>query len=315
MKAVGQLIVCFFIFQFSYGQGTITSTDMPPRAGIENTFLYHPPKHLIVPKTVYASIVYNYENHYYNKIIPIHKVDSNKYQFLFKAPDSTQSFIFIITDSKKNMIDNNNDNGFVIYLYDQNDSHGARARVATADLLSYYAPRILKLDKRLSTRNAIKLYEEAYKLSPTLKKENSYTSYLFILYEEKKDTVKSMLLAYAKKMAAENDEQKCIDAINIYGLLKMNNEKEKVEKKVLERNPVGKLAIRKFWDKFYSNEKPTEQTILSSMNDYINQFKDTSIDIKDAFYANIISYFLAKKDWDGIKKYELLVKDKFRLTY
>lgn len=315
MKAVTLFLASFFIFSFSYGQGSVTSSDMHPQADIKNTYIYRPPKHLIMPNRIFASVVYNCKKYYYNKTIPINKIDSSSYQFSFRAPDSTQSFIFIIIDDKKNTIDNNNENGFKIYLYDRNDTIAASARLATADLLSYYAPRMLNLNQELSNTQAIKLYEGVYKLSPAFKNESSYSSYLSLLYGEKKDTVKSKLLAYAQQMAlAENDVQKWMDAIKIYGLLKMNDEKQKVEKKVLTESPLGQLAIRKFWDKFYSNEKPTEQSILSSMDEYINHFKDSSNNIKDLYYANIISYFLSKKDWEGIKKYELLMKDKFKLT-
>ena len=84
---------------------------------------------------------------------------------------------------------------------------------------------MLNLNKEVSNAQAIKLYEEVYKLSPALKSESSYSSYLSLLYEEKKDTVKSKLIAYAKRMAlAENDEQKWMDAIKIYSLLKMDDE-------------------------------------------------------------------------------------------
>lgn len=315
MKTITLFLVLLITFPFSYGQGYILSNTIKPKANVENSYFYHPPNHLKVPDRIYASLVYNCKKYYYHKTIPINKVDSSSYQFSFRAPDSTQSFIFIITDDKKNTVDNNNENGFKIYLYDRNDTTAASARIATADLLSYYAPHMLNLNRELSNAQAIKLYEEGYKLSPALKNESSYSSYLSILYEEKKDTVRSKLIAYAKQIAlAQNDEQKWMNAIKIYNLLKMNDEKQKVEKKVLTEKPLGQLAIRKFWDKFYSNENPTEQSILSSMDEYINHFKDSSNNIKDLFYANIISYFLSKKDWEVIKKYELLMKDKFKLT-
>jgi thiol-disulfide isomerase/thioredoxin len=315
MKTITLFLVLLITFPYSYGQGYITSNTIKPKANVQNIYFYHSRKHLNIPERVYVSLVFNCKKHYYYKTIPIIKVDSSNYEFSFRAPDSTQAFIFVITDNKKNTVDNNNENGFKIYLYDKNDPLSASARLAAADLLSYYAPRMLNLDRELSNKQAIKLYEDGYKLSPALKNENSYSSYLSTLYEEKKDTVRSKLFSYAKQMAlAKNDEQKSMNAIKIYSILKMNNEKQEVEKKVLKEYPFGQLAIRKFWDKFYSNEKPTEQSILSSMQEYINHFKDSSNKIKDVFYANVISYFLSEKDWRGIEKYESLMKNKYTLT-
>jgi len=316
MKSIALFLVSIFIFSVSYAQthGGITSSVIKPQADVENLYVYHPPKHIIIPNKIFASVVYNSKKYYYNKVIPINKVDSS-YRFLFKAPDSTQVLIFSIIDDKKNTIDNNNEFGFKIYLYDNNSAISASARLAAADLLSYYAPRMLNLNRELLKEQAIKLYEEAYKLSPALKNDNSYSSYLAILYEEKKDAVKPKLLAYAKQMAlAQNDEQKWINAINIYSILKMDEEKQKVENKVLSLRPSGRLAIRKFWDKFYSVENPTEQSILSSMDEYISRFKDTSNNIKDVFYSNVISFFLNKKQWEDVKKYELLIQNKLNLA-
>lgn len=315
MKAIALFLVSFFIFPFSYAQyqGGITSRVIKPQANIENLYVYHPPKHLIIPNKIYASVVYYSRKYYYNKVIPINKVD-NSYQFLFKAPDSTQVLIFSIIDAKKNTINNNNELGFKIYLYDNNGAIPASARIATADMLSYYAPRMLKLNRELLKEQVIKLYEEGYKLSPSLKNESSYTSYLSILYEEKKDAIKPKLLAYANQMAlTQNDEQKWINAINIYRLLKMDEEKQKVENKILSEKPNGQWAVRKFWDKFYSVENPTEHSILSSMDEYIYRFKDSSNSIRDQFYTNVISFFLNKKEWGGVKKYELLVLNKINL--
>ncbi len=312
MKAIAFLL-SFFVLQVSYGQFRegITPADKKPHANVENLYSYQPPEHLQIPDKIYASVVYNSKNWYYTKVIPINKTDSS-YQFLFAAPDSTQVLLFSIIDDKKNTIDNNNDLGFKIYLYDNNGAVQPSARLAAADLLGYYAPRILKLNAERSREQAISLYEEGYKMSPALKNENSYRAYLSMLYEEKKDTVKPELIAYARKMAAaQNDEQKWMNAINIYSVLKMVEEKQKVESKVLSKKPNGQLAIRKFWDEFYSVEKPTEQTILLSMNEYMARFKDSSSNTKNLFYSNIISFFLHNKQWENINKYELLIENKF----
>jgi thiol-disulfide isomerase/thioredoxin len=305
------IFFCAFAFANAQKKGRITTKEPAPKAGTENLYIYQPPKGLLIPEKAQASVVY-INKQYNNKTIPLIK-KGNNYEFLFKAPDSTAVLIIGIIDENGNTIDNNNDLGFISHLKDTKGNRPAITGITTAELLSGYAPYILKL--KVPAASIINIYEEEYKLNTALKKENSYMNYLMLLYKEKKDIVKPRLLAYAKQMeSVKNDERKWMQAVYIYSTLKMNESKQKMEDKILSVYPNGELAIQKFWNKFSSEKEPSEITMLTSMKEYITRFKDSSDDVKDNFYMSIINMYSQKKDWNGIKKYEPLVSNKLRLA-
>lgn len=315
MKGISLCLFFCFIFFFSYCQdkGSVTSTEIMPKAGMVELYRYHPSKHLKVPERIYASVVYNYRDYYYNKVIPIQKEKSG-FQFLFKAPDSTQALVFSIIDDKKMTVENN-DSGFTIIFYNDQGIILPSAQIATADLLSYYAPQTLQLNWDLSKKQAIKLYEHAYKQDSTLKNDKSYSTYLSLLYGFNKDEMKPILLKYAKEMdSSTNDDQKWINARKIYDLLRMFDDKQRVEEKIVKKNPYGEWAIRRFWNDFYSKENHTELSVLSAMDNYIKHFKDSSVEVKDRFYTGLIYYALNKGDFNIINKYEKLIKNKLLLS-
>lgn len=85
----------------------------------------------------------------------------------------------------------------------------------------------------------IRLFEKAYRLSPSLKNESSYAYYLYFLYEAKKDSMKSGLLAYAHQMAsAGSDEAKWLNALYVYRRLRMDKEYPEVENKAISIYPI-----------------------------------------------------------------------------
>ena len=97
----------------------IFSKEISPRAGVLNTYFYKPPKYLIIPNKIYASVVYENKKQYYHKSIPINKVLGH-YAFLIKVPYSTQALIITVIDGKNKPVDDNSELGFISYLYNKN---------------------------------------------------------------------------------------------------------------------------------------------------------------------------------------------------
>lgn len=307
-------LISTILFSFAQNQGKIISKTPRPKAGMTQIYVYQPPFHLSIPGNIYASVVYESNDQYYYKIFPISKINGS-YQFSFKPPVFIKSVIICIIDDKNSPVDNNNETGFVAYLPDSNGNVSASARISAVDLLSYYAQRILKLNRSKLQTKMISLYEEAFRLSPSLKNESSYTYYLTILYQEKKDAVKTKLLAYAKKMALANDDEvKWINAIKIYKILQMDKEWQALEYRAIKIYPAGDIAKSKFWDDFYMKKDLTEQSILMSMNDYFNRFKDTSANVKYNFCFNMLDVLFSGKEWSKFPKYEALMVDQMNLA-
>lgn len=81
---------------------------------------------------------------------------------------------------------------------------------------------------------------------------------------------------------------------NVYRLLKMEEPLKKSEATISAAYPIGQLAKQKFWDKFYADKESTEDKKSAAMKEYISRFKDSTSDITDIFYSNIIYAFLIK---------------------
>lgn len=219
-----------------------------------------------------------------------------------------------ITDKDKNIIDNNNEAGYIVYLYDKKGNRYPSAGITSATLLGGFAPYILKI--KVPAATLLKEYEKEYKLHPELMNQVEYYDYLNLLYNVKKDTVKPQLIAFAKQMlGAKKDETKWMMGANVYRLLKMEEPLKKSEAAILAAYPNGQLAKQKFWDEYYADKQATEDEKLAAMKKYISRFKDSSSDITDMFYSSIISSYLQKKDLNGINKYEPLVSNKMQLAY
>lgn len=317
MKFISFFILLFFSYTLSFAQiqGKIVSKEIAPQAGITNTYIYQPPKYLVIPNKIYASVVYeNKQDEYYHKSIPINKV-GGEYEFELKVPDSTQAIIMTVIDKKNKSVDDNNALGFISYLYGKKGIKNPSAYLQAAYMLSYFAPRMLDLDWGKLKNEMIKLYEKAYRLSPVLKKENIYAYYLTLLYQTRKDSVKSRLLSYAKQMAsAKADERKWMNAIRIYRLLKLDRQQQLIEQKAIKTYPDGQVAKAKFLAGFYKKPGLDEQSILDAMHEYTNRFKDTTEQMKYTFYLTMIDLLISKQEWNRLPVYEPLMSDKITLA-
>ncbi len=308
-------------------KGSITSAQPKPKAAVTNLFIYTPPKNLSIPDKIQALVVYQNKQEFFNKTINIDKV-ANRYQFSFKAPDSTSVLMLSIivpgkiipeksslVVEKKIVLDNNQENGFLIYLYDKTGKRFNTEQTDLAGLLDDYAIYILAL-KEKPTPLLIKMYEDSYRLHPELKKGNTYLDYLSLLYKEKEDAAKPQLLNYATKLLQiKNDEDKWINAARIYDWLKMSDQKKRVGDEILKVFPDGKKAKGKYWGDFYTRLDTTEDAMLATMNAYMVRFNDNTTKTKDQFYRSFIATSIAKKDYTTALKYGELVNEKMQAAY
>lgn len=74
---------------FSQQSGDITSKELTPKSGVKNVYVYQPQKGVLIPEKAVASIVYINKKRYDNKTIPLIRT-GERYEFSFKAPDSTE---------------------------------------------------------------------------------------------------------------------------------------------------------------------------------------------------------------------------------
>lgn len=308
-------------------KGSIITKEIRPKAGIENHFIYQPPKNISIPDILQALVVYQNDQQFYSKTVSVNKIDTS-YQFSFKAPDSTSVLIFSIiipgkvipeksslVMEKKNVFDNNDENGFIIYLHDKSGKRFITEQIDLAGLLDDYAVYQFAL-KEKSTVSLIKLYENSYSLHPELKNNNTYLDYLLLLQKQNENEARPKLLSHASKLLQiKNDEDKWANAARIYSALKMSDEKKRVQDEILTAFPNGKRANGLYWNNFYAKPDTTEAYILAAMNAYMSRFNDYSAETKDRFYSFITEISMAKKDWSTAFKYGDLRSQKIQAAF
>jgi len=308
-------------------RGSITANPPKPKAAVTNLFIYAPAKNISIPDKIQAQVVYQNRQQFFSKTIRVDKV-GNKFQFSFKAPDSTSVLIFsiivpgkIIPDKsslvmeKKIVFDNNIENGFIIYLHDKTGKRFITEQIDLAGLLDDYAVYQFTL-KEKPTASLIKLYEDSYRLHPELKKENTNMDYLLLLYKENENAARPKLLSYANQLLQiKNDEDKWANAARIYSTLKMSNEKKRVQDEILIAFPGGKRANGFYWNNFYAKPDTTEEAMLATMNTYIARFNDNTTKTKDRFYSSFIATCIARKDWSTAFKFGGLINEKIQAAY
>jgi thiol-disulfide isomerase/thioredoxin len=326
MKILAGFLLIFFnsILCHTRGQGINTSEKKRGQTCQSTTYIYTPPKGLVLPAKMQAVILYKQNQNYYESLVTVKKLN-NRYVFSFKTPDSVSVLIMGIANAaldqstfgpvraSKKLIDNNDGQGFIIYT-SKNNFHQRYAEQKDVAALIYNSARY-RLKVKVHRNELIKKIEAAYKMAPKLKDDIVYLDYLTILYEEKGDAAKPKLLAYADKMCnVKNDESKWLAARHIYRVLKMDKQQDLIEEKILKAYPAGELAEQNFWRRYYAKSWDRPEEIQAFMHEYTTNFKDTSSKTKDDFYRYMISIFLSQKKWDSCKYYTQLVNNKTGLA-
>jgi thiol-disulfide isomerase/thioredoxin len=314
----------FFIFSSTFSQNAskITSLSKNPKAGINEQYFYEPPKGMLLPDSLEVLIAYPDKPYSNSKYVSLIKT-GKRYRFEYIAKKLSSLLLLTVVDArvklsdyspaivpKKKVVDNNNGQGFIIHLSDGNGNLFANDAIQWAGLIQDW---IFYMDLTEPSNNMlIENYESAYQKHPELKSEAAYVEYLTVLYKEKKEDAKATLLNYAvDKVKKADGEIDLLNAASVFALLKMDAEKQAAQNKALEKYPFGELAKEKYWQKQYefkTKAKPTEQTLLADMSEYIRNFNDTSKN--DFFYSQIISLLFDTADWEGGLKYQQLVSVK-----
>jgi hypothetical protein len=118
MKNLFLLILLVTSIAASAQTGKISANQPFPKAGVENTYTYTPPKGLLIPDKAQVAVIYAKEPFYKLKKYPLQK-KGIVYEFSLSTPDSTRTFIARIVDENNKSVDNNNNQGYLITLYDK----------------------------------------------------------------------------------------------------------------------------------------------------------------------------------------------------
>lgn len=298
-------------FASSQEAGKITHKEKFPKAGSETTYFYSAPKGLYLPDSLQAVILFLGKNDF-TKTEKLTK-EPNGYSFNFKAPESISVIIIAIKDNKNKIVDNNNNHGYISYVYDKTIQKTAIADIELATMLGSFANYFLEVKE--SNEDILKLYENAYKKNPSLVYKKNYNSYLNILYRVKKDAAKPHIIAYAKKIESESPEETELSGLKyLFQNTGMKEEENRITNIILKEFPTGQVARQAFMENYFSADKNTEEFIFTAMKNYIEKFKDSSAFSKQYFYSDLHLLALTNKNWENILKYEELSSNKLSIA-
>jgi thiol-disulfide isomerase/thioredoxin len=307
------LFLCLHLFAYSQSSGSIVSKNHQPSIGGTNIYYYTPPAHLLLPDKIFASVVYTMGGKNFIQNIPI-KRNNERFQFTISDLDSAHALVMGVTDGNRHVLDNNNGAGYIAFLYNKQGSIAPASYLEARDLLDWYASNTLLLDRAKVIPQMISFSETCYRISPGLMKD-SYGYYLSLLYELKKEEVKPRLLAYAKELAAaENDEDKWLKAMYIFRDLGMVEERSAIENKGMSVYPNGKIAGNKYLGDLYDSPDSTEQNVLDKMAYYTKRFGDTSERMKYNFSYHMITVLVTMKKYDRLSSYERMASNSLGIT-
>ncbi len=306
-----KLLIIFFLISFkaSFSQERKIYLKNPAvTPGVENVFVYEPPKGLLIPDNAVVRIVYQLN---IPKPVPLIKKETN-YEFSLALPDSLNFVMFTISDVKKNIVDDNNNKGFVVYLKNKTKEQLEIAKLNKLQL-SFYENYALGL--KITEDEIIPEIEGLYAQNPALKKkQDGYVFYLQLKYKKDNAAAKPEVIKYAQQLENKNAEKDLSAAANLYAMMGMKEKAAAIKNSALKKYPNGDFARNSFWEKIYASQNPSEKFYLDNLKAYQIKFNDTTSDTKNRFYSFLVQYFVSKEDLAGINKYENLLTDKINLA-
>lgn len=307
MKTLSTLLFLLTINVVLSQSGKIYPKNESIKIGDENTYIYKPSKTTELPENAVVNVIFDR-----NKTsFPLIK-KGNKFEFSIKAPASMDVLIMTVSDKSNNIVDNNAEQGFVVYLQNKTEEEKLQSQLSylsVCDMANYL------LNLNINTANAIEKFDAIYDKNPQLKQGDNYSYYLFLKYQKDAIASKPEILAEAEKLSRNDDEKSLMMASTFYAMLKMQTESQKIDALARLKFPNGELAKRKFMNELYADKNKTEASILASLKAYIEKFNDDSPQSKDQFYTMIIQIYLEKEDLQNLDKYENLLSDNQIASY
>lgn len=275
--------------------------------GEENAYIYEPTENDQIPEDAVVNVLLDRKK----SSIPLIK-KGNMFEFSIKVPESMNVLIMTISDKGNNVIDNNENKGFVVYLKSTTEEEKLLSELAylrSIEMANYF------LNLKINTENIIEKYEEIFKKNQLLKQGDNYWFYLFKKYQKNPLSSQPIILEEAEKLSRNEDEKSLMTASMFYSMLRMSTESEKIKALARLKHPKGEVAKWAFLNKFNARKDKTESSVLASLQEYVKEFNDDSPQSKDGFYVVLLNIFMEKKDTQNLVKYEKLLSNNRIASY
>lgn len=293
------ILLFFTVVSSVFSQnGKIYLKNSKFKIGAENTYVYEPPQGLTIKDNYKASIIDSYFDSQSQKLVKKGK----NYEFAAKVADSANVLVVMITNAQE-VIDNNKDQGYVVYLKTQNASELGKT-LASEIAIRNYANYFLKLKIDIKPESQVAAYEKLFEKYPDLKSDVSYMSYLYQKSLINKEESNKEALVFAEKCLKKDKEQYYMLATDAYAMNRMSDERAKLEKEILAKYPSGTLAKNQFINRYFAKQEKTEDYILKCIDTCKTKFKENSTRTLGIFYNNLMDQYLTNKDLEKAQKIE-----------
>lgn len=274
--------------------------------GKENTYIYEHSNKTELPECIVANVKF------YREIITSKlSKKGNKFEFSVKVPESVYALILTISDCNNNVVDNNDSQGYVVYLKTKTEEEKLQS-----ELFYLNASDISnkELDLHIDMNNVIKRLDEIYGENLRLKEGEMYFESLYLKYQYNRLKTEPEIIKHIDYLRMQDDEKSLIYAMQLNAIIGRLNEREQMQQLIKLRFPKGFTSKNKFIIDFNRSKVKSEKSILESLLEYKMKFNDSTSQLADTFYLELLRLKIKDKDTLTLKNYEDKINVKVYIT-
>jgi thiol-disulfide isomerase/thioredoxin len=306
MKKLLMIAALFFAIN-TFGQSNFKFSPEKPQAGDVITFTYTPAGDIANTKSPVEAVAYSLGS----KDLPLSEIllkrSRNEYSGTVKT-DTSNVFVYLVFSADKK-IDNNNENGYPIKLYNGDSIK----RGANAMLSFFYQFFGRNAGVEANDDKALAALEQEFQLYPESKKTQLYT-YVKLYSQVHKEVAPAFI---QKQIESEIESGlKVEDDYNtlksMYSLARLPQQSKLVEDIKKTKFPNGQWTIDETIQKFRSEkdivkkEQMLDEISTKIKNDSAWKYLESSLPY---YQSTIPAAYIAKEDWKGmesaIAKYDI----------
>lgn len=307
---LSKILITFLLFVAinSYGQSNFSFTPEKPQAGEPITITYTP-SGLIANTTEPLEVVaYNFADNKGESANEIQMIRSGS-AFSGTVNIDTSSNLVFFKFSAGDQIDNNNNKGYWIQLYE----NGKLKKGADYSVALFYQGWGKAAGVEADYNEAMKYMDKGYDHFPEEKKKN-IVAYLRLYSRVHKDLAPALIqkeIESAMK-AGLKDEDDYDEMQQLYALNNLIQQSVFIEQLKKEKFPEGKWTVRETIKKYYDEtDLAAKGNMLDKMIAKINSDAEWKNEARSLpYYKSLLALaYINKKDWNGldiaIKKYDI----------
>lgn len=239
------------------------------------------------------------------------KKDGNAWVGQFSTQASTKAVLFSFKNEEEEKVDNNDESGFKVLMYQPNRTAPVQgALAAKAKMYSFWA---FLGDIKRNGEKELELWKREFSEFPASKEQKDYFAAYASLAKRQNDEVAiAEVTAKAEKIASAKKatEDELLFASTLYVHLKMEDKTEKIKTEAIKKFPNGKFAMQQRYTDF-RNEKDIAKK-LDIFGKFKKQFgnAENGANMVGNMADDLAGYYAAKEDWDNFEKYNDMLTDK-----